>query len=96
MNVKQVTPGKKYLLSIPEHIVRYNGRAETFPVTNKEVYFVMVADDYDHECDCCGKKTMNGFVFANEYHPENDNKTWDSGTWFVGGSSCLKKYVTEI
>ena len=75
--------GKKYIISTPE--------GNSF-----EMYFLEQTDGYDHKCDCCGKNTMDAFVFSEEFYAEDYAKTWDSGTWFVGGTSCLRKYVSEI
>ena len=83
MTAKNLKVGKKYIISTPEG-------------ASFKMYFVEQVEKYDHKCDCCNKNTMDGFVFSEEFFPEDYVKTWDSGTWFVGGTSCLRKYVSEI
>jgi hypothetical protein len=39
---------------------------------------------------------MNSFAFCVEFYGVENTKSWDSGTFFVGGSACVRKFVTEI
>ena len=84
-------------------ILKYGDQEDKYSEAEKEKFaaekntkFVEQVEKYDHKCDCCNKNTMDGFVFSEEFFPEDYEKTWDSGTWFVGGTSCLRKYVSEI
>lgn len=88
MKAKQLKAGKQYKIII-------SGVEEL-------LYFLEVAEGYDHPCDCCNKDTMNAFIFCTKYYgtyeesPELYHKSWESGVYFIGGSSCLSKYVTSI
>ncbi len=64
-----------------------------------QLYFMEQAFNYDNSCDCCGKKVSNGFVFCEKFYGIKSDidylKSWESGVYFVGGSACLKKFVSE-
>lgn len=84
MTVKNLMVGNKYLVISPE-------AGKTF-----EMYFLEKVTNYDHVCDCCGKDTISAYVFCEKFYKDDYDKSWYSGTWFVGGTACLVKYVSEI
>lgn len=99
MTPKQLVVGKKYHIEIPEHKVkRYKGY-ETVQAYSVDLHFLEQVEGYDHKCECCGKDTMNGFIFCSEYYGDVEptySQSWESGVYFIGGSACLRKYVAEI
>jgi len=82
MNKNKLIVGKQYNVKLFGEIYK--------------LYYLEQADGYDHSCDCCGKDTMNGFIFCKKYYKESHLKSWESNVYFIGGSSCLKKFVNNI
>ena len=62
-----------------------------------QLYYLEQGESYDHSCDCCGKDTMNAFIFCEKFYGiagDDYVKSWESGVYFIGGTSCLKRFVT--
>lgn len=80
MKKKDLVVGEKYLLILEDL---------TEPLS---VYYTGQSEDFNVECDHCGKDLKNPFLFSQEYYKDDIEKTWDSGSWMVG-TTCLKKCI---